>query len=391
LEEHLNYTNDQWTKYFDIDYRYDSTSKINFVGTLYKKNIYYDKNGNINCLEWKDFENSHQVVRLDSFYYNEKNLLTDEFTIQIYYELNGLDTVIYRRDGSCSYIYDEQDRIIRELGGGGNAYNHYNSEGLLDSVFDNKDTVVIKYNENKQRVYVRVEWNFNDYDKIICVDSMFYENNKLTGHIEMFKQPELSDFYYSLKEYWEFDDNQRIANKTAIDFNRGVIQSKNKEYFTYNDAGKKVESMRQIFNYQDSTWYNKLRYQFKYDEYWNLIDSTEQVYKNDNWVDNLKHVYTYNKILSINENKFNIFKINNFPNPVSDETLITFHIPDSDFLTLDLFDSRGELVYLINRNHYYEKGINNISLNFSELPTGIYFLKFSGKKFNANHKIIVYR
>lgn len=396
LEKHQNYTNNQWTNSFNLDYEYNDSNKVIMIGTLFPKNINYDNNGNISCRIWKDSDNKSQIVKIDSFYYNEKKLLSTEFTIDVYYKkINGKDTVIYKRGRLFSYIYDEQNRIIEERGGGLISFNHYNSLGLLDSIFrlrsDYGDTIIIRYNNDNQKVYKRSIIDYNGYDTVIYIDSFFYDNKNLSKYISKYKPEGQSEYYYLFQKDYKYNDQNMLVLNHTINYDMGVIIVEDRELFIYNENAYKVESIKQEYNNNDSSWSNKFRYQFTYDENWNLIDSTEQVFKNNEWVNNLRKLYYYQKILLIDESESNKLQICNYPNPVIDETTISLSISESGYYTIDLYNSIGELVYPITKNQYFERGINYISLNFSELPIGIYFLRLSSKKLNPFHKIIIYR
>lgn len=93
----------------------------------------------------------------------------------------------------------------------------------------------------------------------------------------------------------------------------------------------------------------------------------------------------------------------NYPNPFNPSTTISFTLPKTSHVSLDVFNHLGELVgNLTNRelaagNHYFDFDTNNFLQNFS---TGIYFYRLTTEGFsetkkcyflsNINHKIMHY-
>lgn len=84
--------------------------------------------------------------------------------------------------------------------------------------------------------------------------------------------------------------------------------------------------------------------------------------------------------------KFELYQ--NFPNPFNPETIIKFDLPESQFVTLKVYDIHGrEIKNLIN--DYYSAGTHIIKFNGSELTSGIYFYKIFTPKFSSTRKMIL--
>ncbi len=73
------------------------------------------------------------------------------------------------------------------------------------------------------------------------------------------------------------------------------------------------------------------------------------------------------------------------PNPVQEQLNIGYQLPESQSVKLALFDTQGRLVFSDDLDG--QAGVNRISLDFSVLPRGNYFLKLVGKQ-GALHKQI---
>ena len=78
----------------------------------------------------------------------------------------------------------------------------------------------------------------------------------------------------------------------------------------------------------------------------------------------------------------------NFPNPFNANTQFEFSVPGESHVSLNIFNSKGEhIVRLVNstlgRGNYISE------FNAENLPTGIYFAKFSASDFNEIRKVVL--
>nr|MBP9095685.1 T9SS type A sorting domain-containing protein [Ignavibacteria bacterium] len=78
----------------------------------------------------------------------------------------------------------------------------------------------------------------------------------------------------------------------------------------------------------------------------------------------------------------------NFPNPFNPSTTINYEIPNSNFVSLKIYDIMGrEVAILINQ--FQQPGFYNINFNASKLPGGIYFYKIQAGNFSAVKKLLL--
>lgn len=78
----------------------------------------------------------------------------------------------------------------------------------------------------------------------------------------------------------------------------------------------------------------------------------------------------------------------NFPNPFNPSTTISYELPNSNFVTLSVFDSRGKkIVELVNENQ--EAGFYSVLFNASNFASGIYFYKIQAADFSATKKLML--
>jgi hypothetical protein len=77
----------------------------------------------------------------------------------------------------------------------------------------------------------------------------------------------------------------------------------------------------------------------------------------------------------------------NEPNPFNGSTMITFNLPQADNASLRVFDVNGKLLY--TKNGSFSKGINNFTINKSELPhTGVMMYQVESGLFTETKKMI---
>ena len=78
----------------------------------------------------------------------------------------------------------------------------------------------------------------------------------------------------------------------------------------------------------------------------------------------------------------------NYPNPFNPATTINFSIPETQFVTLKIFNVLGqELKTLVNG--IKEAGVYKINFDASSLNSGLYFYKLEAGSFNAVKKMML--
>lgn len=92
-------------------------------------------------------------------------------------------------------------------------------------------------------------------------------------------------------------------------------------------------------------------------------------------------------INQLNDNSKDI-KLSVFPNPATDQTMISFNLPQSSKLKISLYTEQGKLINVINEG-YYTEGDHTINVNVANLGSGIYIMKFETEKYLLHEKIVV--
>ncbi|MBI4430076.1 MAG: T9SS type A sorting domain-containing protein [Ignavibacteriales bacterium] len=80
----------------------------------------------------------------------------------------------------------------------------------------------------------------------------------------------------------------------------------------------------------------------------------------------------------------------NFPNPFNPRTTITYVIPTSQFVSLQVYDLLGQTVATIVAANQ-QAGAHSVEFDASRLPSGIYFYRLSAGDFTQTKKFVVLR
>ena len=75
-----------------------------------------------------------------------------------------------------------------------------------------------------------------------------------------------------------------------------------------------------------------------------------------------------------------------YPNPFNPVTTIQYGIPESDFVSLSVYDLNGKLIEILDEGNKVA-GYYTVIWNAHNIPSGTYFIRFSSSKYNATRKV----
>jgi hypothetical protein len=78
----------------------------------------------------------------------------------------------------------------------------------------------------------------------------------------------------------------------------------------------------------------------------------------------------------------------NYPNPFNPSTIISFSIPVTSLVKLNVYDITGRLIKVLS-NEMKEAGIHNITFDGSGLSSGVYFYKLEAGNYNQTKRMIM--
>ncbi len=84
----------------------------------------------------------------------------------------------------------------------------------------------------------------------------------------------------------------------------------------------------------------------------------------------------------------NVAEVKMYPNPVNEIATVAITLAENAQVTLDIFDITGKLVNTVY-NEEMNAGQNNVSINVTELPAGLYFTTIRSGKYNKTMKMVV--
>ncbi|HRI84585.1 MAG TPA: T9SS type A sorting domain-containing protein, partial [Ignavibacteria bacterium] len=70
-------------------------------------------------------------------------------------------------------------------------------------------------------------------------------------------------------------------------------------------------------------------------------------------------------------------------------TTIDFTIPESNSISLNIYNLNGKLIKSILKNEYYEKGKYSINFNADDLSSGVYVYSIKYKKYIYSKRMIL--
>jgi hypothetical protein len=136
---------------------------------------------------------------------------------------------------------------------------------------------------------------------------------------------------------------------------------------------------------------NFRKFSYAYDGNNNLAEELYQTWDGSAWVNVLKYSYTYAPVTTVNEDlsSVNSYSLsNNYPNPFNPTTKISYHISQSDFVSLKVYDVLGnEIATLVDE---YKPGGNfEVEFNAAGLSSGVYFYTLHAGSFTQTKKLIL--
>ena len=81
-------------------------------------------------------------------------------------------------------------------------------------------------------------------------------------------------------------------------------------------------------------------------------------------------------------NYSNLFKVNLYPNPASNQFTLTTEYSLSDIIAVDIYDIAGKMIKRVAARQYIPAGLHAQTINVSTMPNGMYYLKITGQNGN---------
>ncbi|GAB5464665.1 MAG: hypothetical protein Kapaf2KO_01010 [Candidatus Kapaibacteriales bacterium] len=100
--------------------------------------------------------------------------------------------------------------------------------------------------------------------------------------------------------------------------------------------------------------------------------------------------FSIKSTISVEENFGGEFAVENaYPNPVVDESVVKFNLPESVQVTVELFDTKGSLVNTVLANEFRAAGPNQIDVDGTGLAAGVYYLQITAGDNQHTQELII--
>lgn len=100
---------------------------------------------------------------------------------------------------------------------------------------------------------------------------------------------------------------------------------------------------------------------------------------------------SYGFVVSVKNNNNLVTDYNieqNFPNPFNSRTIIEYHIPRKEFVSIKVYDLRGqEIISLVNE--IKDRGSYRVMVNADQFPSSVYFYRIKAGNFTTTRKMLL--
>ena len=78
-----------------------------------------------------------------------------------------------------------------------------------------------------------------------------------------------------------------------------------------------------------------------------------------------------------------------YPNPVKKLLNLSYNLHENTNVSVDVYDVKGQIVDAIDFGGQ-NAGIQKVMIDFSQKPSGVYFLRLRGNNFSLQQRIVKY-
>ncbi len=377
----------------------------------------YDANGNMLTYSYEIWEDSVWVnEQRDTYTYDpEVNTITK---LSEYFGGIELDKRQY------TYVYDEQGNLNMAIGEiwSNNKWVRQWRELYTYDVHGNRLTRLAQdgwginnwqytftYDEDGNMLTeLHGDWSFN-----VLVNTMRWtytydsQGDPLTKLYECFSY---NVWRNSSRNTYTYDeDGNMLTELTEIHYNTGW-ENRLRTTYTYDEDGNMLTKLEEDWPY--NAWENSALYTYTFDENNNAITGKCEFWYNNAWVigsndmrlyynnkNDYIRIYGYNCTVAYTQftdvkdelkNSLVFTLSQNYPNPFNPSTSINFTLPNSEFVTLKIYDILGkEVTTLINEE--LNSGSYTKIWDGRNLSSGVYFYKLQAGKFSETKKMVLVR
>lgn len=382
----MGWANGSWRNYYLTIYLYDTnentisyvTQNWDTVSNIwvnnYRTDFVYDANNNNTLSVSADWNNDSWV-----------NSYKHEYT----YDDNSNKT------GESNYSWGGTDWQIKSI-----TLYSYNLKNYLTGEMDFVWNTSINNFENSSSR--QLNYDVNDY---------------LINEIYQTWDANLAVWVYDSQTNYSYSENGNILNSINEDWDGNNWVKINSHSFTYDESNHLVNIIIR-YDWNGNDWNNGSKYNYSYNSEGNCNGGSFEVWMTNHWVsaDNVlmlpeywmsRKKYNIWTMCTLAGYEFNVYynsptdaktNINfvpkshslsqNYPNPFNPSTNISYQIPNSEFVTIKIYNVLGkEVSTLVNKQQpagYYE-----VQFNASSLSSGVYFYRLITKNSTITKRMLL--
>ena len=335
-----------------------------------------------------DDEGSIYVTGVSSRMSNNMDMVT------IKYDSSGIQKWLSNYGGIIDFMALPFSMTIDDFG------NTYITASTYLYEKKSEPCVILKYDTEGKELWKR---NYHPKDEYISYSNkILYNNNYLyiTGGDYSLKYNLNGDLIWNIDIGGYVWDNDKSGSSMKID-EHGFIYIMNEQWNLNSDSTADIKTTEIRILNPSGEFVGKVSQEGE--------ESINDFYVRDNFIytvgsginlnsnsEGFGFVTTkyQNLFTSISESTSSLFDSfilrQNFPNPYNSQTTISYSIPNSSFVQIQIFDVLGrEVLTLLNE----EKTAGNYKINFnaSELTSGVYFYRIQAGNFIETKKMIFLR
>lgn len=362
----------KWGSGFNWNYVLRSTYNYNTNSKLIRKSFanygrgwneyakheysYSGVNQNLARINFYGFSSNTWVLYgYDEYSWNINNFLVNVIT----YTLSTIFPWTYFATGKEEYYYDSTNILIMKT----ELYSFY---GYVWINYINDLYFYDQNGNNNERV--RQDWN--------STDSIW-----------------VNDYRY----LYEYDIDNLLLSVIYQDWQQDSSDWENawRETYTYTPQNKIATMFKETWT-QGTGWNNYVQRIYFYDFNDNWTEKITYLWDGSDWKNYYRHLATWLEPVTVEEEISSIesfYLYNNYPNPFNPSTKIKFQIPNTEFVSLKVYDVLGkEIATLVDEEKAagkYEIQFNSHSGEIRNLPSGIYFYTLKAGQYSETKKMIL--
>ncbi len=301
-----------------------------------------------------------------------------------------------------SYTYDQNNRILTK-----------SYQTLQNGVWESNSRVTYSYNSMGSILNeLSADWYDNKWNDKYRLSYLYDDKNNKLIELGESKSNEWNPIYRYSYTY-NNDKNLLLGLLEENNLDERILQKKFFTTYAYDQYGNLTSTYSSIWKDETSGsgyWKYRSNATYNYDNYGNCIKANNYEWNDDAWVpsgrfmtlfyNNFKDsLTTYGENITIKYKPFNdstnsivipkyYMLFQNYPNPFNPATTIKYSIPNSNMVSIKVFDILGKEVTTLVKEQQ-NSGQHEVTFNAEKLSSGTYFYQLKCGEFTETKKLLL--